>query len=272
MNWSAIFTIIKKDLKVAVQNKGVMIPIAVLCLVFFVIAPGGVTALVPTLFTGGGTGDSEVVKMITSWTAGSQQGYSGLNMSQKTTLYFLLFTLAPMFLMVPLMVASTIAADSFAGEKERKTLEALLYSPTTDRELFVAKLLSAWLAAIGVALGGFVLYSVTANVAAWPQFGYLIFPNAMWLVLILWVVPALAGLGLSVMVLASSRAQGFQDASQIGGIVVLPMVALFYGQVAGVIVFNVSVVLVMGLVIWLLDGLLIYLGSRSFHRNRMLAG
>jgi ABC-type Na+ efflux pump permease subunit len=41
------------------------------------------------------------------------------------------------------MVSSVLAADSFAGEKERKTLEALLYTPTTDRELFTAKLLEA---------------------------------------------------------------------------------------------------------------------------------
>jgi hypothetical protein len=94
----------------------------------------------------------------------------------------------------------------------------------------------------------------------------------MWLVLILWVVPALAGLGVGVMVLASSRAQGFQDANQLGGIVVLPMVALFYLQIAGVMYFNVTVVILMGLVIWLLTGLLIWFGSRIFHRNRLLAG
>ena len=150
-------------------------------------------------------------------------------------------------------------------------MEALLYTPTTDRELFVAKLLSAWLAAIAIALVGFGLYTVTANVAAWPQMQHIIFPNAMWLVMIIWVVPAVAGLGLSVMVLASARAQGFQDAYQVGGVVVLPVVALFYGQIAGVMYFNILVAFLLGLGIWLLNGLLIWLGSRSFRRNRLLA-
>jgi ABC-2 type transport system permease protein len=45
-------------------------------------------------------------------------------------------------------------------------MEALLYTPTTDRELFVAKPLSGWLAAIAVALVGFVLYVIMANAAA----------------------------------------------------------------------------------------------------------
>jgi hypothetical protein len=93
----------------------------------------------------------------------------------------------------------------------------------------------------------------------------------MWLVLILWVVPAIAGLGVGAMVLASSRAQGFQDANQLGGLVVLPIVALFYLQVAGVMYFNVIVALLMGMVIWLLTILSIWLGSRIFQRNRLLA-
>ena len=65
----------------------------------------------------------------------------------------LVYFFAPFYLILPLMVASVIAADSFAGEKERKTLEALLYTPTTDGELFLAKMLSAWTPAVAVAWG-----------------------------------------------------------------------------------------------------------------------
>ena len=72
------------------------------------------------------------------------------------------------------------------------------------------------------------------------------------------------------MVLASSRAQGFQDASQLGGLVVLPVIALFYIQVAGVLFFDIIVVILMGFVMWLLAGLLIWLGSRTFQRGRLL--
>ena len=97
------------------------------------------------------------------------------------------------------------------------------------------------------------------------------FPNALWLVLVIWVVPALSGLGVSLMVVASARAQGFQDANQTAGLVVLPIVALFYAQIAGAIFINTIILLLMGLIVWLLAGLFIYLGSRSFQRNRLLA-
>ena len=110
-----------------------------------------------------------------------------------------------------------------------------------------------------------------ANAAGWSQMHRIFLPNTMWLALIFWVVPALPGLGLGVMVLVSARAQGFQDAYQLGSLVVLPVMLLIFGQVSGVMVFSVLMVFLMGLVIWLLDGLLIYLGSRSFHRNRLLA-
>ena len=39
------------------------------------------------------------------------------------------YLLAPLFLIVPLMVSAVLAADAFAGEKERKTLESLLHLP-----------------------------------------------------------------------------------------------------------------------------------------------
>jgi len=269
MNARAMFAIIRKDLKVVIQNKGLLVPLLITFLVFFVVFPG-LSGLIPGLVNGLNADAGDIEELISKMQPGLQQELSGLNMSQKATVFLLVHMMAPMFLIVPLMVATTVAADSFAGEKERKTMEALLYTPTTDRELFVAKLLSAWLAAIATALVGFVMYSVTANTASWSHMGRIFFPNAMWLVMIIWVVPAVAALGLSAMVLASARAQGYQDAYQIGGAVVLPVIALFYAQISGVMYFNIVVVLLLGLVIWLLDGLLIWLGSRIFRRGRLL--
>ena len=48
------------------------------------------------------------------------------------------YLLAPIFLIVPLMVSAVLAADAFAGEKERRTLESLLHLPISDRDLFFA--------------------------------------------------------------------------------------------------------------------------------------
>src|SRR5690606_5257597 len=116
---------------------------------------------------------------------------------------------APMYLLLPIMVASVVAADSLAGEKERKTMEALLYTPTSDRDLLAAKLLAAWTPALAVAWGGFILYSVIVNLVAWPTFGYIFFPTTIWWLLALWVAPAVAGMGLGFTVLVSARVNTF---------------------------------------------------------------
>jgi ABC-type Na+ efflux pump permease subunit len=191
--------------------------------------------------------------------------------AQQLVVFSLVYMLAPMFLIMPIMVSSVLAADSFAGEKERKTLEALLYTPTTDRELFAAKLLGAWSAAVTVALFSFVVYAIMVNAAGWQSIGHLFFPNWMWIALVFWVSPAVAGLGLVVMVFVSARAQGFQDAYQTGGLVVLPVVALMIGQISGVMYFSLGVVLFVGLVIWLLDLVLLWFASKSFRRGELMA-
>jgi ABC-2 type transport system permease protein len=88
--------------------------------------------------------------------------------------------------------------------------------------------------------------------------------------LIVGVVPA-AGLGLCVMVFESMRAQGFQDAYQLGGVIVLPILLLVFGQVSGIMYFSVGLALLLGLGIWLIDALLLWLGSRSFQRGQLIA-
>jgi len=194
-------------------------------------------------------------------------------MDEEQIMIYLLavYFFAPFFLIIPIMVSSVIAADSFVGEKERKTLEALLYTPTTDTELFVAKTLTALLPAIAVSWICFVLYTAIVNLAGSPTMGGLFFPTGMWIVLILWVVPAAAGLGLGVMVLVSSKAKSFQEAYQIGSAVVVPIVLLVFGQLAGVLYFSLPVVLLIGLVLWGVDATLIMLGVRTFRRGELVA-
>jgi hypothetical protein len=92
----------------------------------------------------------------------------------------------------------------------------------------------------------------------------------MWVALVLWVTPAVAGLGLVVMVFVSARAQGFQDAYQTGGLVVLPVLLLMVGQISGVMYFSLGVVMFVGLVIWLLDVVLLWFASKSFRRGELM--
>lgn len=269
MNRRAMAAVIRKDLKVLLGSKGILIPLIIVPVVIFVALPA-LAALAPALINIPGANLGDISDFVGRMPAGLQAQLAGLDEAQQIIVLVLVYLLAPMYLVVPLMVASVIAADSFAGEKERKTLEALLYTPTTDQELFLAKVLSAWLPAMGVALGGFILYAIVANLSGWQVMGRVFFPNLMWIILVVWVAPAVAGLGLGTMVLVSSRVSGFQEAYQIGGAIVIPIVILVVGQSTGVMYFSVGLVALLGLVIWLVDAVILWWGVRVFQRGELM--
>ena len=74
------------------------------------------------------------------------------------------------------MTASSIAAESFAGERERKKMEALLYTSASDAELFVGKALAAFLPALAITWLSFAGYTIVLNAAGWTIFGQIWFP------------------------------------------------------------------------------------------------
>ena len=264
MNRRAVMAIVRKDLRAVSRSKGVILPLVLVPLVILGLMPALISQL-PRL------APPETMAFLERMPEGLQAELAGFEGVQRLLVLVLVYFFAPMYLIVPLMVASVIAADSFAGEKERKTLEALLYTPTTDGELFLGKVLVAWLPALGVALGGFFLYGLVADLVTWPQLRMLLFPNPMWLLLVFWVAPAVAGLGLGTMVLVSSRVRTFQEAYQLGGAVVLPVLFLVVGQVTGLLYLNLPAVALLGLVVWGVDAVLLWYGARTFRRGALIA-
>lgn len=267
MRWRAISAVARKDLATVLRNRGVRIPL--------VAAPTVILVVLPILLvTGGQALTSGAPGAITdSGAFGSQftpevaQQATGIAGAGSFTAFILEVFLAPLYLLIPLMVATVIAADSFAGERDRGTLEALLHSPTSDSELFTAKFLAAWIPAMVVSLAGFVVYSVIANVVAWPELGRVFFPTRTWLVLALFVTPGIAALGLGLMVIVSSRVQSLQAAHQFGSLVVLPIVLLLIGQVSGAILLDLRVVSLLGVMVWAMAALVLRVAVRGFRRE-----
>jgi ABC-type Na+ efflux pump permease subunit len=268
MNARAIRAIVRKDLQVVLQSKAVLMPIIIVPLVMLLVLPV-LASVAPHLINLPGAAD--LTGVLERMPDGFRARFAGLTEAQTIVTLLLVYLFAPMYLIVPLMVASVLAADAFAGEKERRTLEALLYTPTTDAELLVGKLLVGFVPAIAVAWGGFLLYAVVANAAAWPVMGHVFFPTAMWWVLALWVAPAVAAVGLGATVLVSARVNTFQEAYQIGGAVVLPIVLLVVGQAAGVVVLSTGVVALLGAAFWAVAIALLGVGARTFRRGELLA-
>ena len=266
MNRRAIVAIARRDVRLVVRARAVVLPMIVVPLIVFVALPGllafglrSVGELPPDL--------AELLQVLPGPLAGE---LTGLDDRQRLFTWVFGYLFAPLLLIVPLMVASVVAADSFAGERERGTMESLLYAPLDDGELYLAKLSGPFVAAVAVGALGFVLYVVTVDLAAYDVLGRLLLPNLTWLLLAIWVSPAVAGFGISTMVLVSSRVRGFQEAWQLGGVVVLPVVLLVVAQLAGAIYLSPDVVIVLGLVLWIVDLVLLRVGAATFRRERMI--
>ena len=195
---------------------------------------------------------------------------AGLTPEQLPIVLILGYLIAPLFLVLPLMLSCTIAAEAFVGEKERKTLEALLYTPATDAELFIGKALAALVPGIVFTWINFVIFAIVTNLAGYPVMGRIWFPTADWLALMIVVVPAVALLGVSATVIISTKVSTFMEAYQASGALVLLIIAGSCPEHRTVISFAVVAVLV-GLAFFVIDAILIRIGIRLFSSSGLIA-
>ncbi len=272
MNWRSIWAIARKDLSEVRQNKAVWAPAVIIPLVFAVFMPLLFIALPQVLPTEEmATEMGEMESLLTNMPPVLKATFDGLGLEQMFVTYMAGFMLAPMFLIMPLMFSSVIGSDSFVGERERKTMEALLYAPTSDQELFLGKVLAAVLPAIGLSWISYVAYTVVVNAASYPLFGRIWFPLPAWWPLMFWLTPAVAVLGIAATVLISSRVKTFMEAYQLSGSLVVLVLGLVIGQISGVLFLGVGTVLFIGFVVWVVDALLIYITVSNFKRSALIA-
>ena len=273
MNARTLKAIATKDLLEVRQNKAAWMPMVIVPLIFVLLIPLGMIlapqyANIPLEQF---TADSDLEVFLANMPPSLLQTLEGLDALQSMLVMMLGYMFAPMFLIFPLMFSTVIAAESFAGERERKTMESLLYTPATDGELFMGKVLAAFVPAMLLSWGSYLGYIVVVNTASFPLFGRIWFPLPSWWPLMLWIAPALALLGISATVLISMRTHTFMGAYQLSSSLVLLVVVLMGGQLAGVLYLSVGVGLLVGLVLWLVAAGLTVQAVRSFNRTRLLS-
>lgn len=274
LNWRAIMTIVGKDLRLIRMNKNVLGSLIVLPLIFLVVMPG---LLVYVAASGSNPA------MVNDFSEDFDLFFAGMpdsirteleaydSTAERLVLLISAYMFAPLFLMVPLMVSTTFGSDSFAGEHERKTMEGLIYTPITDLELYLGKLLMAWIPSVIVALLGGLIYATVVNIAAWGVMERVFFPNLSWLTLVLWFAPAVSAAGLAAVIFVSARAKTVQEAIQVSSMIVIPVILLIVAQMAGIIYLNVPTLLIMGAVVWIAALIVLWIGAKRFQRGELIA-
>ena len=175
-----------------------------------------------------------------------------------------------LYMMLPLIIPITIAAYSIVGEKTTRSLEPLLATPISTEELLVGKALSAALPAIGATWICFFVFQLLIPVTGASEVvrSYVLGPT--WLLGVLVVGPLMAIAAVNFAIMVSSRVNDPRIAEQMAAILIVPVMALLFGQVAGLLVVNLQLMLVVIGVMVVLDILLIYLGARLFQRETIL--
>mgnify|MGYP001358066940 CR=1 FL=1 len=258
-----IRTIINKEWAEVFKNKIVLSVVLIMPILF---------ALLPLVMLG--VTSSTTTLNISAEEAGlppeiSMNLCGGMNAGECTQVYmlsqFMLF-----FVMMPLIIPTTISAYSIVGEKTTRSLEPLLATPTSTIELLAGKCFSAVIPAVGATFLSFLIFNIgigilgiSANVR-----GYVLSPT--WLVGILLLGPVLAIISAMFAIFVSSRVNDPRVAEQIASVMIVPFMGVFLLSSFGVISLNLTSMVLAVIVCAILAAGLLYLGTLIFDRENIL--
>ncbi|TXT55215.1 MAG: conserved membrane protein of unknown function [Candidatus Thorarchaeota archaeon] len=128
-----------------------------------------------------------------------------------------------------IMPASLIAANALVGEKEQRTLEPLLCTPLSDKELLMGKVLSSLIPSMVMIIVGTFATMIAANITLlFLNEPFMIIPDISGLVLIFGAGPPMVLAVIAVMILISGKVTRVYEAYQASGsVIILFLIPMF---------------------------------------------
>lgn len=196
---------------------------------------------------------------------------NGARSQQQRIFGLILNNIMPVFfLMIPIMASSVMAASSFVGEKEKHTLETLLYSPLSLKQMFQAKILAGFSVGMMVSYISFAAMMLVLELEVFLLTGKAILPSSSWLAIMLLIAPAISIIAIAVTVRSSAKAQTIEEAQQRAVFLVFPILALLIGQFTGILLISAGLLWGVGAVLAALDVLLMRGAAGSFTYEKLL--
>ena len=181
---------------------------------------------------------------------------------------------------MPFIWVSSIVADSFAGERERHTLESLLATRLSDRAILFGKLLAALVYGFVMTWTILLVSLVTINIA-FRGGGLILFPSEVMLGAFAFSV-LISGLSASIGVLVSLRAGSVRQAQQWMSagmlLIFLPFMLVRYlpqewsGAVESALVNAgpLSIGIGLAVLLFIVEMILIAIAMRLFQRSKLI--
>ena len=173
-------------------------------------------------------------------------------------------------MMLPAILPTIISSYSIVGEKKNRTLEPLLAAPISVEDIMAGKAIAALLPALiatwlSAAIFAIVVYVLTNNIVH-----RILVPDTTWIIGLFVLGPLVAFLGVMFTIVISSRVNDPRTAQQISVIFIVPIMAIFMGQMFGLFLINETIILAVCAVAFVADIAVIKIGGELFEREKIL--
>jgi len=173
------------------------------------------------------------------------------------------------FILLSMIVPSTIAAYSIIGEKNSRTLEPLLATPVRRWQLLAGKMLAALLPAVLVTwVSGSLFIAELAILTDANVVSHVV--TGGWLILFIASTPLLGLIAVAVMTAISSRVNDTRTAQQLSIWAVVPILGIILGELSGQFELTVLVAVITTVILIPLAILLTWGAAQLFQRETIL--
>ncbi|HVA87970.1 MAG TPA: ABC transporter permease subunit [Candidatus Saccharimonadales bacterium] len=173
------------------------------------------------------------------------------------------------FLILPGYIPLAIASYSVVGEKQSRSLEAVLATPIRTSELLTGKALAALIPGI---VASWTAYAATLSLSALVFGGRLamVIAEPTWLAAVFALGPAIGLVSVTAGILVSSRVNDPRAAQQIGAVILLPIIGVTVLQASGNFLIGPTEYVAGALVVAVIGAIGIRIGTVVFGRETIL--
>jgi ABC-2 type transport system permease protein len=258
MRASIVWTVLRREWYETIRNRLLMSTI-LLPPILLTVAPialagaVGDRALPPELAT-------QVLAQKPEWAAFTPGELAGAFAVQQ----FLVF-----FLLMPAYIPLSIATFSIIGEKQARSLEPVLAAPIRTSELLAGKAIAALVPGVLAGWATYAVFVALASVVYGPAlFG--VVTDLSWLAGVFLLGPTVGLSSVVAGVIVSARVNDPRVAQQIGGVVIVPVIALVLVQASGTLLVGPLGYLLLSAGVLLISLVGLRIGVRLFDREAIL--
>jgi ABC-2 type transport system permease protein len=173
------------------------------------------------------------------------------------------------FLLLPGYIPLAIASYSIVGEKQSRSLEAVLATPIRTTELLAGKAIAAVVPAVLASWLSYLAVLALSTVVLGPRLTGVLSEPA-WLGAVFALGPAVGLVSVTAGLLVSSRVNDPRAAQQVGAVILLPLVGIVVIQTAGNFLLDVTSYLAAAIVTTLIAVIGLRVGVLVFGRETIL--